>query len=168
MVWKVADRPVYVTFSVGRCHRASLPVQSNPGSDTAFPDHSAEGHTDMTQCRRGQPYVSGRDAAVTITNLGTNRLSRHPECRFCLYPLSVVVPGSVLHLNSVREWWYICTLGGRCCCRAKVLWEMSAYIDWCGDRALMVLKQYSHNGELEERLLALCHPHREWIVWMDS
>ena len=80
----------------------------------------------MTRYWRRQLNESGRGAAVTVANLGTNRLSRHPECRFCLYPLSVVVPGSVLHWNSARERWYICRLGDRHHCQTKVIWEMSA------------------------------------------
>jgi hypothetical protein len=36
----------------------------------------------MTGCKTGQPNESGKGDAVTIDNLGTKRLFRHPEWRF--------------------------------------------------------------------------------------
>jgi len=77
-------------------------------------------------CRRRQPNESERGDAMSVDNLGTKRLSGHPKHRFCLNPPSVGVQGSLLHLNSAGKWWYIHTLGDWRCCRAKVIWEMSA------------------------------------------
>ena len=65
---------------------------------------------------------------MSIANLGTNRLSGHAECRFCLSSPSVVMQGSILHWNSRGEWRYICMLAGQHRCQAEVIWEMSVKI----------------------------------------
>ena len=85
-----------------------------------------EGCADMTGCTRGQPNEGGRGDATTVDNLGAEQLSRHPECRFCLDPTSVVAQASVLSLNAPGDRRYIGRLGGWRSCRAKVIWEMSA------------------------------------------
>jgi hypothetical protein len=86
---------------------------------------SMEGRTDMSRCRRRSLNESGRAAAVTIACPGANRLSRHFACRFCLYFPSVVLQGSILPLNPLRDWGHVCTFTGGHRSRAKVLWEMS-------------------------------------------
>ena len=55
----------------------------------------------MTGCRRGQPNESGRGDAVTIDNLGTKRLFRHPECRYApSIQHRLLCHGAFLSLNS--------------------------------------------------------------------
>jgi len=79
----------------------------------------------MTRYWRRQLNGSGRGAAVTVANLGTNRLSRHPECRFCLYPLSVVVPWGITKLEFPGRRGYIGSQESGAV-SGKVIWEMSA------------------------------------------
>ncbi len=79
-----------------------------------------------TGCRRRQPNTSGSGSALTVAHPSTQRLSQHSERRFCLCSPSAIVPGSTLHLNFRREWWYIYGLGDRHRRREKVVWEMSA------------------------------------------
>ena len=53
----------------------------------------------MISYSRRQLNEGRRGNALGIANPGTNRLSKHPECGFCLDPPCFGEPLSILHLN---------------------------------------------------------------------